>query len=447
MRCLARHPEHLTGKIASTTQVVAGDLLNAESLDQAMSGIETAYYLVHSMGTKGVFEEEEKRSARNFASAAQKAGVQKIVYLGGLGHGEKLSAHLQSRQDVGSILRASGIPIVEFQASIIIGSGSLSFEMIRALMERLPIMTTPKWVNVFAQPISIEDVVGYLLEAANMNFTESRVFEIGGPDKMSYLDLMREYGRQRGLKRIIIPVPVLSPGLSSLWLGLITPLYARVGRKLIDSIRYETIVREDSALRVFSVKPMPIREAIERALKNEDQNFASTRWSDALSSSTRHSWGGKRFGNRLVDMRHVEVVCDPAKAFLVIQRIGGQNGWYFANSLWQLRGFLDMLLGGIGMRRGRKHPEMIGVGDVIDFWRVEAFEASRHMRLVAEMKLPGRAWLDFEVTPTDQGCRISQTAIFDPAGLSGLAYWYLIWPLHQMVFIGMLHGIVKRCNP
>ncbi len=446
VRCLARRPEYLKNKISPSTEVSGGDLLNADSLEKAMAGIGTAYYLVHSMGSKGVFEDEEKRSAINFSHAAKKAGIQKIIYLGGLSHGKELSAHLKSRQQVGDLLRGSGIPVIEFQASIIIGSGSLSFEMIRALMERLPIMTTPRWVNVLAQPIAIEDVVEYLLEAARLPMKENRIFEIGGPEKMSYLDLMREYGRQRGLKRLIIPVPILSPGLSGLWLGLVTPLYARVGRKLIESIRHETVVQDDAALQFFPIKPMPIREAIERALKNEELDFAATRWSDAQSMSTRPAWGGVRFGNRLVDSRECEVSFSVEKAFSVIRGIGGKNGWYFADWLWQLRGFLDLLVGGVGMRRGRKDPEQINIGDVIDFWRVEQYEADKSLRLSAEMKLPGRAWLDFEVNPTPNGCIIRQTALFDPVGLSGLAYWYLVWPIHQLVFAGMLRGIARQAG-
>ncbi len=445
VRCLARRPEYLKDRIGPGTELVEGDLLNETSLEKAMASIETAYYLVHSMGTKGVFEEEESRSATNFSLAAKKNAVKKIIYLGGLSHGKELSAHLKSRQQVGEILRESGIPVVEFQASIIIGSGSLSFEMIRALMERLPVMTTPKWVNVLAQPISIEDVVQYLLKAIDLPAQESRIFEIGGPDKMSYLDLMREYGRQKGLKRLIIPVPVLSPGLSSLWLGLITPLYARVGRKLIESIRHETTVHDDSALRVFSVEPMTIHEAMERALKNEEQDFAVTRWSDASSLAVQKNWGGVRFGNRLIDSRHCEVSLSCDKAFDVIQRIGGKNGWFFADWLWQLRGFLDLLVGGVGMRRGRKDPEKLNVGDVVDCWRVEQYEPGKLFRLAAEMKIPGRAWLTFEVTPRVDGCRITQTAMYDPVGLSGLAYWYLVWPVHQLIFAGMLRGIVKNC--
>lgn len=381
----------------------------------------------------------------NFSRAAQMAGIKKIVYLGGLSHGSELSAHLKSRQQVGEILRSSGVPVLEFQASIIVGSGSLSFEMIRSLMERLPVMTTPKWVNVLAQPISIEDVVQYLLEAARLPIAESRVFEIGGPEKMSYLDLMREYGRQKGLKRLIIPVPVLSPGLSSLWLGLITPLYARVGRKLVESIRHETTVHDDSALRTFAVRPMPIREAIRRALNNEDREFAETRWSDAYSLSVRKSWGGKRFGNRLIDSRSRDVAADCDKAFAVIQRIGGRNGWYFADWLWRLRGFIDLLIGGVGMRRGRRDPEKLSAGDVVDCWRVEKIEPGRSLRLSAEMKMPGRAWLIFEVDPNAGGCRITQTAMYDPVGLWGLAYWYAVWPVHQLIFSGMLREISNRC--
>ncbi len=445
VRCLARRPEYLKNKVAPSTEIFQGDLLDLDSLEKAMTGVGTAYYLVHSMGSKGVFEEEEKRSALNFTLAAKKAGIKRIIYLGGLSHGKVLSAHLKSRQDVGIILRESGIPVIEFQASIIIGSGSLSFEMIRALMERLPVMTTPKWVNVLAQPISIEDVIDYLVEALNVPIPKTSVFEIGGPEKMSYLDLMKEYGRQRNLKRLIIPVPVLTPGLSSLWLGLVTPLYARVGRKLIESIRFETTVQDKSALQVFSVKPMTIRQAMERALNTEEQAFAVTRWSDSLSVANPRNWGGVRFGNRLVDSRYEDVPVTCQKAFAVIRRSGGKNGWYFADWLWQLKGLLDLLVGGVGMRRGRKHPEKIDVGDVIDCWRVERYEPDKSLRLCAEMKLPGRAGLDYELIPNGDGCRITQTTTFDPVGLSGLAYWYLIWPVHQWIFSGMLQGIARRC--
>ena len=444
VRCLARRPEFLKDKLGDATEVIKGDFLDEASLEKAMEGIDAAYYLVHSMGTKGVFDEEETRSALNFVKAAQKSGVRRIIYLGGLSHGDKLSPHLKSRQSVGKILRESGIPTLEFQASIIIGSGSLSFEMIRSLMERLPVMTTPRWVSVLAQPIGIEDVIQYLAQAIEIPLSVSQVFEIGGPERMSYLDLMKEYGRQKGLKRLIIPVPVLTPGLSSLWLGLVTPLYARVGRKLIESMRHETVVKDDSALKTFSVTPMTVREAIQRAFKNEDQIISATRWSDAISSSYKNkSWGGIQSGSRLIETHSISIDASPGKVFEAVTKVGGKNGWYFANRLWKLRGYLDLLAGGIGIRRGRRDDKSLRVGDTLDWWRVESVEPNSLLRLYAEMKMPGRAWLQFEVKREGQKTILYQTAIFDPHGLWGLVYWYGFYPVHQFVFKGMLREISK----
>ncbi|MFW6198314.1 MAG: SDR family oxidoreductase, partial [Acidobacteriota bacterium] len=349
------------------------------------------------------------------------------------------------RQDVGRVLRDSGVPTVELRASIVIGSESLSFEMIRTLVNRLPVMVTPRWVRTPTQPIAIEDVVDYLVEAAEVPVSGSAVFEIGGADVVSYSDLMREYARQRGLRRLLIPVPVLSPWLSSLWLGLVSPLYARVGRKLVDSIRNETIVRDDSALQAFGVEPRGVGEAIARAMANEDRAYAETRWSDALSSAgPPPSWGGTRAGARLLDSREIRVPVAPRDAFRPIQRIGGRRGWYHADWLWRLRGFLDLLVGGVGLRRGRPHPVLLHVGDTVDWWRVERYEPDRLLRLAAEMRLPGRAWLQFEVTPDADGSRIRQTAVFDPAGLGGLVYWYAVYPVHALVFRGMLRAIAER---
>jgi len=345
---------------------------------------------------------------------------------------------------VGEILRSSDVPVIEFRASIILGSGSLSFEMIRALVERLPVMICPRWVSTPAQPIAIEDVVAYLIEALSLPAGESRVFEIGGADQVSYADIMREYARQRGLRRWMISVPVLTPRLSSLWLGLVTPAYARVGRKLVDSLRHPTVVRDASATRMFSFRPRGLCDAMERALHNEDQEFAQTRWSDALSSGGRlQSWGGLRFGTRNVDSRVIQVNVPPKIAFAPIRRIGGATGWYFANFLWRLRGFLDLLAGGVGLRRGRRNPETLQVGDILDFWRVEEFDADRRLRLVAEMKVPGRAWLEFEVTGDSTNSIIRQTAIFDPLGLFGLIYWYGLYPLHRWIFAGMVRKIAE----
>lgn len=444
VRCLARNIDYLRPRVAPGVELLVGDTLDKSTLIPALQGIHTAYYLVHSMGASGDFEEEDRRAARNFADAAGEAGVQRIVYLGGLGGGGgDLSPHLRSRQEVGRILGESGVPVIEFRASIVIGSGSLSFEMIRTLTERLPVMIAPRWVTTLAQPIAIEDLIDYLVAALDLPVGQSRIFEIGGSDQVSYGDIMREYARQHGLRRLIIPVPILTPRLSSLWLALVTPLYARVGCKLIDSLRSPSVVRDEAALSLFRIRPQGIREAIGRALGNEDQEFAETRWSDARSSGGRpRTWGGMRFGTRIVDSRAATVAASPPDAFKPIRRIGGRTGWYYGKVLWKIRGWLDLLVGGVGLRRGRRDPEWIRVGDALDFWRVEACEPDRLLRLAAEMKLPGRAWLEFEVTGNDQFSTIRQTAIFDPVGLAGLAYWYALYPIHRFIFAGMLRGIV-----
>ncbi|RPI11095.1 MAG: SDR family oxidoreductase [Zetaproteobacteria bacterium] len=450
VRCLARRPETLHGRVGVGTEVVAGDCLNPASLVPAQAGVHTAYYLVHSMGATKDFSALDREAAREFGRAAREAGVRRIVYLGGLGEpSDELSAHLKSRQETGDILRQSGVPVVEFRASVVIGSGSLSFEMVRALVERLPVLICPKWVAVATQPIGIEDLITYLATALDLPEGLAAIFPIGGPDVVSYGDIMREYARQRGLRRWFISVPVLTPRLSSLWLGLVTPLYARVGRKLIDSLKNPTIVRDDSALRAFAIRPRSLREAIARAASLEDGEQAAARWSDALSSGGVRpaGWGGARLGTRIVDSRAVTVEAPPAAAFTPVRRIGGAQGWYCGNALWQLRGFLDLLVGGIGMRRGRRDPEVPHPGDALDFWRVEAYEPDRLLRLAAEMKIPGRAWLQFEVTPqAGGGCEIRQTAIFDPAGLAGLLYWYALYPLHAVIFRGMLAGIAARAS-
>ncbi len=417
VRCLARRPEALGTAAGTVAEVVRGDVVDAASLRAAMTGVDTAYYLVHSMASSGSFEEEDRTAARVFGDAAREAGVRRVVYLGGLGRNDQeLSAHLRSRQEVGEILRASGVSVIEFRASIVIGSGSLSFEMIRALVERLPMMIAPRWVSVPAQPIAIHDLLDYLLAALDLPSDASQVFEIGGADRVSYGGLMREYARQQGLKRLILSVPVLTPRLSSLWLGLVTPLYVRVGRKLIDSIRHSTVVEDQSALDMFSIRPCGFREAIARALSTGEQGW-------------------------LFDSRSIRVQVTPEKAFEHIRRIGGATGWYYANWLWRLRGAMDRVVGGVGLRRGRRDPENLRAGDQVDCWRVETLEPNRRLRLAAEMKLPGRAWLEFSVSVDSGGCTIRQTASFDPRGLLGRAYWYAVYPLHQFVFEGMLRKI------
>jgi len=443
VRCMTRNPDNLISSVEATTEVVYGDAFDADSLDEALKGIHTAYYLVHSMGSDEDFEKADRKAAEYFAAACSHQGVKRIVYLGGLGNPDhKLSKHLRSRQEIGNILRTSSAAVIEFRASIIIGSGSLSFEMIRALVERLPVMICPKWVRVMAQPIAIEDVLEYLFQALQLPIRKTVVFEIGGPDQMSYGEIMQMYAKLRGLSRWMIPVPLLTPYLSSLWLGLVTPLYARVGRKLVESLRNPTLVSSNLADKYFSVRPRSTEMAIARALVNEDEQFAVTRWSDSVSSAGKpKSWGGVRFGSRLVDSRtqYVDVTTD--EAFVPIRRIGGDTGWYYGDWLWKIRGFLDLLVGGVGVRRGRREDDQLKIGDAVDFWRVQKFESGKMLRLRAEMKVPGRAWLEFEVQPTETGSVVRQTAIFDPVGVLGLAYWYALYPLHQFVFAGMLRNI------
>jgi len=448
LRCLTRRPESLASRVADGTEIADADVLDRDSLRVALAGVDTAYYLVHCMGAGSNFEENDRKGAENFAAAARENGLRRIIYLGGLvdaAHG--LSAHLRSRQEVGAILRRSQSQVIELRASIVIGSGSLSFELIRALVERLPVMICPKWVGRPAQPIAVEDVLAYLLAALDLPVGESRVFEIGGPDRVSYGDIMREYARQRGLRRVMISVPVLTPYLSSLWLGLVTPVYARTGRKLVEGLRNPTVVRDPAALEAFDVRPRGLREAIERALANEDRQFAETRWSDAYSAGgTLPRWGGTRFGSRLVDSRTVEVDVPAEIAFDPIQKIGGATGWYYGNWLWRLRGFLDLMVGGVGMRRGRRDPADLHVGDAVDFWRVEEYQPPRRLRLRAEMRLPGRAWQEFEVSRREGRSTIRQTAVFDPLGLAGVAYWYALYPLHQLIFSRMLGGIARTAE-
>lgn len=440
VRCLCRNPEALRWKVAPSTEVVQGDLLKPETLDSAFSGIETAYYLVHAMRAGAEFEAQEEVAATNFARAAAAAGVKRIIYLGGLAHGSDLSPHMRSRVETGNILRASGITVLEFQASIIIGSGSASFEMIRALVERLPVMITPRWVNTPAQPIAIEDVIEYLAAAPTVPIPYHTTFEIGGSDVTSYVGIMKEFARQRGLRRWIVRVPFLSLSLSSRWLTFITPVYASLGKCLIESVRHPSVVQCTEALEVFPIQPMSVSRAIERALSNESRPLAETRWSDAASPAFL-AGPAESSSNLLKNEQVIQVPLSPERAFAPIRRIGGRTGWYFGNVLWRLRGLMDLMLGGVGMRRGRPDPENPIPGSPLDFWRVEKYEPERWLRLRAEMKVPGRAWLEFRAEPHEGSTVIRQTAQFEPRGLIGFLYWWALWPVHEVMFRGMLRRI------
>ncbi len=446
VRCLTRRPEILAKLAPRGVEIVAGDLLELASLPVALAGVQIAYYLVHSMEAPGSFEDLDRRAASNFATAAAKAGVRHIVYLSGLGSGADLSAHLANRHEVGDILRRSGIVTTELRASIVIGAGSASFETVRAVVERLPAIPAPKWVDTAAQPIAIEDVLAYLLAVLTPEPTRSHVFEIGGGDRVTYAEVMREYARQRKLRRRVLAMPVRTGRAWRLFLGVLTPTHRRVAGTMLDSLRNETVVTDPAAREAFAVKPRGLPEAIERALTSEDHEFADTSWRDVLSEAPSSRWGGIQIRRRMVTSRVEPVQAPPHQVFGPIQRIGGQTGWYGVDWFWRLRGRLDELRGGDGLRRGRRDPHTIHVGDRIDFWRVERVELNRRLLLAAEMKIPGRLWLQFDIESDERRTQIRQTTVFDPAGSVGLVYWYLLYPVHHTIFKAMLHGL-NRATP
>jgi uncharacterized protein YbjT (DUF2867 family) len=446
VRCLTRRPEVLAQSVAASTAIVAGDLLAPEPLRAAFEGVRVAYYLVHSMAAGGRFEVRDRRAAANFAAAARAAGVSQIVYLGGLGSERDLSRHLASRHEVGQILRASGVATLELRSSIVIGSGSASYEAVLAIVELMPLVLAPRSAETPAQPIAIEDVVEYLLAASRLEVPLNRIVEIGGRDKTTYAEIMREYARQRGLRRKVVATRLATPRLSRWFLSVTTPIYGPIAASMVESMRNETTVHNSLADEHFDIRPLSLPEAIERALHNEDKQYAETRWSDALPTDVDR-WGGANVGKRRVFTRSLRVASQPEDAFAPIQRIGGTTGWYAANWFWLLRGLVDTARGGVGLRRGRRDPTDLRIGDTIDFWRVERYEPDRLLRLKAEMKIPGRLWLQFEINRQHHTTQIRQTTIFDPAGLVGVAYWYTLYPLHRWAFTRMLAGIRQAIRP
>jgi uncharacterized protein YbjT (DUF2867 family) len=438
VRCLARRPSRLSGRVAPTTEIVLGDLLAPESLGPAMRGVRVAYYLVHSMDTDGNFADLDRRAATNFARSARAAGLRHIVYLSGLGSGGDLSPHLASRHEVGRILRSSGVVTTELRASIVIGAGSASFEAVRAVVDQLPVIPAPKGLETAAQPIAIEDLLDYLVAASNPA-TGSAIFEIGGDDQVTYADLMREYAHQRKLRRRVVPLPGQTLRAAGILLKALTPVHGRVAGAMADSLHHETVVTDPAARDAFAIQPRGLTEAVERALRTEDREFAEISWGDVLSPASR--WGGTPVNRRLVSSHVGHVQGHPHEVFAPILRIGGNNGWYAANWFWRLRGSLDRLRGGSGMRRGRRDPHDLRIGDTVDFWRVERVESGRRLLLAAELKLPGRLWLQFDVNAGDDRVSVRLTTVFDPAGYVGLAYWYALYPLHRAIFAAMLRGI------
>lgn len=453
VRCLARDPSRLLGRGWDDVEVVRGDMLDHASLPAALEGVTDAFYLVHSMASGGGFEHQDIRAAANFREAAIRAGVRRIIYLGGLASFQaELSPHLRSRLRTGESLRYGPIPVTEFKASVIVGSGSVSFEMVRYLAERLPVIVAPRWVGTRCQPISIRDVLAYLVASLEEPRSAGQIVEIGGADVVTYEDMMLEYARVRHLRRTILRVPVLTPRLSSLWLGLVTPIPSAVARQLIEGLRNETVCRDSSARELFpQIEPMPFREALVLALERVEKHQVETVWSGALSSDPRELPPPVQLTDEEglnAEIRSRVVDAPPETLYGVVARIGGESGWYYANWVWQVRGIIDRLLGGVGMRRGRRHPELLRVGDPLDFWRVEAYEPPRLLRLRAEMKVPGLAWLQFTVEPREGGRRslLVQKALFAPRGLNGLHYWWGLYPLHGLIFSGMARAIAKRAE-
>lgn len=448
IRCLARSPGKLQGRDWAGkpgVEILKSDLSEPASLAANLAGCESAYYLVHSMTSAGAeYAEQDRRLALTFATAACEAGVQRIIYLGGLGEtGPELSEHLSSRRDVEEALASAGVPVTVLRAAMIIGSGSASFEILRYLVERLPVMITPKWVSTPCQPIAVRNVIGYLIGTLNDAATAGGVFDIGGPEVLCYRDIMRIMAEELGLRpRWILPVPVLTPRLSSYWIHLVTPLSHAIAKPLAEGLKNPVVCREDRITRLIPQELLSVRAAIRAALSNMAEHHVETTWSMAGPIPGDPDWAG---GTVFRDVREIAIAAPDWAAFRAVCRVGGGHGWYAADWLWRIRGWLDRLAGGPGLRRGRRDPEMVDYGEALDFWRVVGFERDRRLALQAEMKLPGEALLEFIISPRGaSGCALQQRALFQPRGLFGLLYWYAVAPLHHVVFRGMLLGIQRE---
>ena len=448
LRCLVRSNVGISEQSPSTTEYIFGDASERKVLMRALEGVDIAYYLIHSLGVTKDFSQLDRLLAAQFAQMASKAKVKKIIYLGGLGanYDDHLSQHLKSRHEVGNVLRANttNVQVIEMRASAIIGSGSLSFEMIKHLVDCLPIIPTPKWMHTKLQPIAIEDVLNYLIRAIDLQIEGDSILEIGGKERVSYAELMSLYGKIKNYRRYKIGLPFQASQISSLCIGLLTPLYVRVSTKLIESAQSANLVHDPLATHLFQFNTLSIEEAMKRALVNENDAYPYSRWNDAVSSAiSPKDWSSIHFGGRLEDCRQKIVAATPENAFAPLLSLG-EKGYPFCNFLFWLRGFIDLLLGGVGMRRGRKGGSHLMVGDVVDFWRVQAYQPNHYLKLIAEIKLPGKAWLEFQIDPHAKGVRFTQRALFSPAGIPGVLYWYILYPFHRFIFWGLFRGIIKK---
>ena len=456
VRVMVRDPRKISGQPwFSKVSVAQASAEHPDELDKALAGIDTAFYLIHSINTGSNFDETEARIAQNFAEAAQRQKVKQIVYLGGIANDKNISKHLQSRKQTGISLASTSVPVMEIRAGIIIGSGSASFEMLRHLTHRLPVMTTPKWVLNRTQPIAIRDVLWYLEHAAELTQPVKGIFDIGGPEVLTYEEMMQTFAKISGLpKRVIVKVPVLTPALSSMWIGLVTPVPTSIARPLVHSLISEVVADPSRSIDAIIPKPveglLPLATAIELALSKISANTVETRWSDAKSltapwakAQSDPEWAGEK---TFSDKRVRETDIPAALVWEAIEKIGGDHGWYGAGHLWYLRGLMDRMLGGVGLRRGRRDPDHLHIGDALDLWRVEELIPGQKLRLYAEMILPGKAWLQFEVSTVDGKTRVVQEALFSPRGLGGQLYWLVVAPFHTLIFPTMLRNIVKEAG-
>ena len=441
---------------ANQVEIATGNASDFQSTKDALTGVHTAYYLLHSINLGPNFDEIESAMARNFAKAAQSCGVSQIVYLGGINNDEKTSKHLTSRANTGKELATTSVPVLELRAGIIIGSGSASFEMLRHLTHRLPVMTTPKWVSNKTHPIAIRDVLWYLRNCAKLEKPVGGVFDIGGPEVLTYADMMQKFAKLSGLrKRLIIKVPVLTPKLSSLWIGFVTPVPTSLARPLVGSLISEVVADPKKSIDKLIPKPaeglIDVDGAVKLALSNVSSNTVSTRWSDATlptapwqKAQSDPEWAGEML---LKDKKVRTTDASIKSLWEAIEEIGGENGWYGSDFLWYLRGLLDRMIGGVGLRRGRRDPIHLRVGDSLDFWRVESLVPEQSLKLYAEMILPGKAWLEFRISKLPNGqSEVVQEASFSPRGLGGQLYWYAVLPFHVLVFPTMIRNLIRSAN-
>lgn len=449
LRCYVRSPGKLSDRAWAANEdveIIEGELKDEASLQRAMAGCDAAYFLVHSMIAAGAtYAARDRSMAESFTRCAERAGVRRIIYLGGMGElGEGLSEHLRSRREVEETLASGTVPVTVLRAAMIIGSGSASFEILRYLVERLPIMVTPRWVSTESQPIAIRNVLGYLIDCLRVAETTGRTFDIGGPDVMSYRHLMELMAEVLGLpRRLILPVPVLTPRLSSLWIHLVTPLDKNIARPLAEGLRNRLVCRDNQAQELMPQELLCVRTAFQLAIGKLARSEVETVWSAAGTIPGDPDWAG---GTVFVDRRSIDIDASSKAVYRAICRVGGGHGWYATSSLWRLRGWIDRLVGGPGLRRGRRNPESISYGEALDFWRVTGVKRDERLELRAEMKLPGEASLAFDIEPRGSKARLIQTARFRPRGLFGLMYWYAVLPLHHIVFNGMMRGIRRAAE-